>query len=94
MFDSAVTFKVEKSRLYAKEPSRIRLSSIEADFHGDNSEHHVSLGPDGWQCQHCDFYDHHSTCVHILTMQRLLAEMLPDDRRFLFFDQADQPFKA
>jgi hypothetical protein len=90
MFDPAVTFKVEKSRHYAAQPERINLRVLEADFHGDNSDHHVMLGSEGWQCHSCDFFDHHGTCVHILTMQRLLARMLPQEQRFTFFDELAQ----
>ena len=86
MFDQAVSFKVDKSRRYAEEPGRISFATIEADFHGDNAEHHVSLTSDGWSCHTCDFFNHHGTCVHILTMQRLLAAMLPPPARFPFAD--------
>jgi hypothetical protein len=86
MSDQAISLKVEKARRYAEEPERMRVSAIEADFHGDNSDHHVSLGAAGWHCYNCDFFDYHGTCAHVLTMQRLLSQMLPDNRRYPFFD--------
>ena len=87
MFDPAIGYKVQKARHYAEEPGRVRVSTFEADFHGDNNEHHVSLDERGWHCRDCDFFANHGTCVHILTMQRLLSRMLPDEQRFPFFDQ-------
>ena len=88
MFDQAIIYKVEKANRYATEPSRIRVSAVEADFHGDNNDHHVILGPSGWQCHSCNFFDNHGTCAHILTMQKLMERMLPEERRFEFFDES------
>ena len=84
MFDPAVSLKAEKASRYAAEPERVHLSSLEADFHGDNNDHHVRLTSDGWDCPGCDFFAHHGTCVHVMAMQRLLAGMLPATASYEF----------
>jgi len=84
--DPAISNKVEKARRYAQDPERVKVNSFEADFHGDNNEHHVSFDAAGWHCRDCDFFAYHGTCVHVITMQRLLCSMLPAEQRFPFFD--------
>lgn len=81
MFDPAIAHKVEKARRYAQEGDRATITSLEIDFRGDNDDHHVSLGPDGWACTSCPFFVYHGMCVHVMTMQRMLEGMLPEAAR-------------
>jgi hypothetical protein len=72
---SSLVSKIEKSRLYAQQPERVRITSLTCDVQGDNSHHAVSLGEQGWQCD-CLFFADYNTCSHSMAMQRLLGNVL------------------
>ncbi len=76
--NSGFISKIEKARRYAEEPDRVRFLSLEVSFRGDNELHRVNFNKGDWQCQ-CDFFTIHRTCGHVMTLQRLLRTMLPEE---------------
>jgi hypothetical protein len=73
--------KIEKARRYAEEPERITFSGLQAQFHGGNCDHTITLKDDGhWDCS-CSFFRSWGTCAHVMAMQKLLNPMLPNTAR-------------
>ena len=80
--------KIEKARQYAQQPERIAIDSLSATFRGGNNDHIITINAGVWHCD-CDFFKHHSTCAHVMSMQKILAPMLSDRAR-----QAVNPLDA
>ena len=74
--NSSVIGKIEKARRYAQERNRIKFSSFEVEFHGENDDHHVGFGAAGWRCT-CDFFAGYGACAHTMALERVLEDMLP-----------------
>ena len=74
---SSVIGKIEKANRYARERDRITVESLAVTFKGDNDTHRLSLGADGWDCN-CHYFQSWQTCAHILAIQKILGEMLPE----------------
>lgn len=68
--------KIEKAKRYAEEPERVTISSFSATFRGENDSHALGLTDGKWYCN-CHFFAEWGECVHIMTLQRLLGQMLP-----------------
>lgn len=66
--------KIEKARLYAREPERLQIQMLTATFRGDNSSHPVALNDGQW---HHDHEDDHLVSPHVMALQRIFAQMLP-----------------
>ncbi len=81
---SSVIGKIEKANRYARETDRITIDRISLTFRGDNDTHRVTLDSDRWQCT-CHYFDNWKTCVHVLAMQKILGQMLPDEAQTSFF---------
>ncbi|NJK79060.1 MAG: hypothetical protein HC893_00245 [Chloroflexaceae bacterium] len=81
--------KIEKARMYAREPERVRISALRALFHGSNSTHEISLRDDRWTCD-CEFFANWGTCQHVMAMQKMLAPMLSETARELTVPAARQ----
>lgn len=79
MHSSLVT-KVEKAHRYARERDRFEITGLTLVVKGDNGDHQLELGSDGWHCT-CDYFLHHRGCCHELAAQLLLGEMLPATAR-------------
>ncbi|HVM24055.1 MAG TPA: hypothetical protein VM253_01485 [Candidatus Limnocylindrales bacterium] len=78
---SSMIGKVEKAMRYAHEPDRVKLSSFQATFSGDNGTHSVSLDDaDAWHCD-CHLFETAGGCTHTLAMQKMLDPMLSDRAR-------------
>jgi hypothetical protein len=84
---SSVIGKIEKAHRYARERDRITVEGISVTFRGDNDTHHISLNADGWQCN-CHYFESWQTCAHILAMQSILGEMLPEAAQTSLFPAA------
>ena len=84
---SSVIGKIEKANRYARERDRIKVERIAVTFLGDNDTHHVSLDADDWQCN-CHYFESWHTCAHILAMQKILGEMLPEGAQTSLFPVA------
>ena len=73
---SSLIGKVEKAKRYAEEPERISFSDFTADFRGEHNSYAVSYKNGKWHCD-CSFFSQAGLCSHTMTLQRVLAEMLP-----------------
>jgi hypothetical protein len=74
---SSLIGKVEKANRYARELDRITIDRLALTFRGDNDTHHVSLDAAQWHCT-CHYFDSWQTCVHVLSLQKIMGVMLPD----------------
>ncbi len=81
---STLIGKIEKANRYARETDRITFRTLSLQFRGDNDTHDVSLDSDGWHCS-CHFFDNWKSCVHVLTLQKVLGNMLPEDAQTSIF---------
>lgn len=70
--------KIEKARKYAEDPSRVRIKRLEVSFRGDHGEHEVKFENGKWTCN-CQFFSTWKTCSHIMTLEKLLEKMLPEE---------------
>jgi len=75
---SSLIGKVEKANRYARELDRITLDRFSVTFRGDNDTHHVSLDAGQWRCT-CHYFESWDSCVHVLTLQKVMGVMLPDE---------------
>lgn len=75
---SSLIGKIEKARRYAQEPGRVTVSSLAADFHGENAEHRITYSGGTWQCT-CDFFSQWGTCSHVMALQQMLTNVLPQE---------------
>jgi len=88
---SSLIGKVEKANRYARELDRITIDRLALTFRGDNDTHHVSLDAAQWHCT-CHYFDSWQTCVHVLTLQKIMGVMLPDEsQESIFSAQASVP---
>jgi hypothetical protein len=76
--DSGMIGKIQKAKLYAEEPERIRFEQFQATFRGTNSQHLVSYQHGSWHCT-CNFFAGRGVCSHTMAMERLLGAMLPPE---------------
>lgn len=76
--DSGMIGKIQKSKLYAEEPERIRFDKFQVSFQGTNSRHRVTYEEGNWSCT-CNFFATRGVCSHTMTMERLLGVMLPPE---------------
>ncbi len=81
---SSVIGKIEKANRYARELDRISIDELSLTFRGDNDTHRVSLDAGRWHCT-CHYFESWKTCVHVLALQKILGEMLPEDAQTSFF---------
>jgi hypothetical protein len=90
--NSSMIGKIEKAHRYAKEPERVRLSSIESTFHGSHDDYSVRLIDGRWHCS-CHAFSSHAvgTCAHVMALQQLLFPMLSENDRFAGDDLAVSP---
>ena len=80
---SSMIGKIEKAHRYAREPERVKFQELAATFEGGHDSYTVSLTDRGWECS-CHTFETHmiGTCSHIMAMQQMLGQMLPDDARY------------
>lgn len=81
--NSSMIGKIEKAHRYAREPERVRVSTVEATFRGGHDEYTVRLADGRWECS-CHTFSGHTvgTCSHVMAMQHILSPMLSDGARF------------
>jgi hypothetical protein len=84
---SSLIGKVEKANRYARELDRISIERMALTFRGDNDTHHVSLDAGQWHCT-CHYFESWNVCVHLLTLQKVLGVMLPDDAQVSIYSAA------
>jgi hypothetical protein len=81
---SSVIGKVEKANRYSHELDRITINQLSLTFRGDNDTHVVTLEADRWQCN-CHSFQSWSTCAHVLAMQKIMGQMLPEAAQTSYF---------
>ena len=84
---SSVIGKIEKANRYARETDRISIESLSLSFRGDNDTHRVALDADRWECN-CHYFESWKTCAHVLALQKILGEMLPETAQTSLFPAA------
>ena len=87
---SSLIGKVEKANRYARELDRITFDRLSVTFRGDNDTHHVSLDSGQWRCT-CHYFESWSSCVHLLTLQKVLGVMLPEEAQVSIFSASPEP---
>jgi hypothetical protein len=77
--NSSMIGKIEKARRYAEEPSRAQIQSIDVTFRGEHDDYDVRLDDGHWTCS-CHSFSvlQLGTCSHIMAMERLLGQMIPE----------------
>lgn len=78
--NSSLIGKIEKAQRYEREPDRVRIHRLEADFRGEHDTYHLTLEDNHWRCT-CSFYSGYGTCSHTMALQRILAPMLSLESR-------------
>ena len=81
---SSLIGKVEKANRYARELDRITIDRLSLTFRGDNDTHHVSLDAGQWHCT-CHYFESWGSCVHLLTLQKVIGVMLPEEAQVSIF---------
>lgn len=76
--DSGMIGKIQKAKLYAEEPERIRFEEFRVTIEGSNSRHEVSYDQGTWRCT-CNFFATRGVCSHTMAMERLLGVTLPPE---------------
>ena len=76
--DSGMIGKIQKARLYAEEPERIRFEQFQVTFRGAHNQHTTSYDQGTWRCT-CSFFASRGVCSHSMAMERLLGVMLPPE---------------
>jgi len=75
--DYGMIGKIEKAKRYVEErESRIRFTSFDVDFVGENNPHTVQFTDGKWVCD-CRFFETRGVCSHTMALERILAGMLP-----------------
>ena len=73
--NSGLIGKIEKSKWYAQDPTRISLLKFTVLFRGDHSDHALTYDNGFWHCE-CAFYTNHHTCSHTMAIDLQLGAML------------------
>jgi hypothetical protein len=81
---SSLIGKVEKANRYARELDRISFQQLAVTFKGDNDTHTVRLDGEAWRCT-CHFFESWGSCVHVLSLQKILGVMLPETAQVSIF---------
>ena len=71
--DSGMIGKIQKSKLYATEPERIKINSLSVTFQGQNNPHQVTFQDGNWKCD-CDFFQTRERCSHTMALERILVQ--------------------
>ena len=80
---SSLISKIEKAHRYAQEKDRVSIRDISVDFRGENDSHTVTQSNKTWHCT-CHFFESWETCSHVIAMQKILGDMLPEETRSSF----------
>ncbi len=75
---SSLISKIEKAKRYAQERERITFTEFTATFQGEHDNYIISCRDGKWQCS-CHFFPTRGVCSHSMALQRILAEMLPEN---------------
>jgi hypothetical protein len=74
--DYGMIGKIEKSKFYAEERvERVQFETFRVKIQGDNNVHFVTYDLGVYNCD-CDFFATRGRCVHTMTMERMLENMV------------------
>jgi nuclear transport factor 2 (NTF2) superfamily protein len=76
--DYGMIGKIEKAKRYAEERDRIHFTSFAVEFNGENGQHHIVYGEDGWKCD-CNFFKSRGVCSHTMALERVLTGMVENE---------------
>jgi hypothetical protein len=79
---SSLIGKVEKANRYARELDRVSIDQLSLTFRGDNDTHNITLLSGKWRCT-CHYFESWGSCVHLLTIHKMLGVMVPAEPDFL-----------
>ena len=68
---------------YAGERDRIAVREISVDFRGGHGTYATGYNGSDWRCT-CNFFKDWETCSHVMALQKILGEMLPEEARSSF----------
>lgn len=74
--DSAMIGKIEKSKRYAEQPERFQFMAFSVEVTGKNNTHITEYNRGEWACG-CSFFQSRNRCVHTMSLERILGEMIP-----------------
>ena len=75
---SSLISKIEKAKMYAKEPSRVTFSGLTVHFMGEHDSYELSYAQEKWHCS-CHFFSQWGICSHVMALQQILGNMLPKE---------------
>ena len=80
---SSLISKIEKAHRYAGERDRITVRDCSVDFRGEHGTYTTGFKENDWHCT-CNFFKDWETCSHVMAMQKILGDMLPEEARSSF----------
>ena len=75
---SSLIGKIEKAHRYAQERERITFSEFAVSFRGEHNIYDLGYKEGKWHCS-CSFFPKWGLCSHTMALQKILAEMLPEE---------------
>ena len=78
---SSLISKIEKAKRYAEERDRIVIRDFSVNFRGEHDTY-ITGYRDGESHCTCHFFATWKTCSHVMAMQKILEDMLPEEARF------------
>jgi len=75
--DYGIIGKIEKAKRYAQERDRFRFNEFNLTFSGDNNDHRVTFGENGFHCD-CEYFILRHRCSHTMALEQVLEKMLPE----------------
>ena len=82
---SSLIGKVEKAKRYAQERERVTFFQLSVKFRGENDDYIINYQEGKWHCS-CDFFAGRGLCSHTMALERILADMLPEEALTTKFD--------
>jgi hypothetical protein len=76
--DYGMIGKIEKAKRYAEERDRIHFTEFNVTFDGENGQHKIGYGDEGWQCD-CNFFQSRGVCSHTMALERVLKGMVEEE---------------
>lgn len=80
---SSLISKIEKAKRYAQERDRITLTELSVQFRGEHGSYTTECKGGEWSCT-CNFFPTWKTCSHVMALQKILGQMLPEKARSSF----------
>lgn len=77
--DYGMISKIYKARRYAEDRKRFTFKEFAISFTGDNATHEVRFHLGTWSCD-CETHELRGWCSHTMAVERLLVDMLPDQK--------------